>query len=81
MRVKKNNEEWTEEEKYIVRVCGENGVPVNFNKDEQCFFDYVTMQSNFAYRDGFPKIAGAMRKAYNGRNSKNKFSEQSLWGI
>lgn len=81
MRVKKNLAEWLEEEKYITNACAEAQVPANFNESEDIFFLYVEMQSNFAYKDGFPKIAGTMRKAYNNRNTKNTFSVESLWGI
>ena len=81
MRVRKNKTEWIAEQAYIVETCTETRVPACFRHDEECFFRYVAMQSEGAYRDGFPAIAGSMRKAYNARGTRHTFPTESLWGV
>lgn len=81
MRNRYGKEHWEEEKNCIVSVCTEQGVPANFNATESVFYSYVQMQSRFAYMDGFPSIAGTMRKAYNARNTEFQFTAESLWGV
>ena len=82
-RIRKTLREWIDEYNYIVEQCEKVKASQTFNNDESCLFSYVSMQSNFAYKDGFPSICGKMRKAYNKRNLSvrhSTFSEPELWG-
>lgn len=81
MRVSWGRESWEKEKAYITAACAEEGIPANFSNSEEVFFGYVKMQSNFAYKDGFPAIAGSMRKAYNARSTNFRFPLEALWGI